>query len=395
MTPTADQINPIHLMNHQIIQDLPFGVIVVDSEWKIGDWNAWMVRISGVPRSEAQGKALADLFPDLADRGLVDKIKSVFDTERVTRVPYQEVPDFLHFDHGNAPEASHDIIQETELRPLLDFEGEVAAVCVITRDVTDHVARLSEVENLNARLGEVNSELEEANQVKSSFLDSVSHELRTPLSAVLGFVEILEDGLAESPEEEKEFLKNIRESATHLMEQINDILDIAKIQAGKLEFELQPVNLLEMLSEVQAHYHPRGKKKGVEINLEMEDFELEVLAESDRLRQVLNNVLGNALRLTDEGSITIKSFLSEETPEIVKIEVVDTGIGIAPNELDLVFEEFRKVNNSSECDYGGTGLGMSLAISLMKLMNGTIEVSSPGLRNGSTFTFRLPVAARA
>ena len=148
------------------------------------------------------------------------------------------------------------MIQDTEIRPLFDSEAEVAMVCIVVKDVTDHVRRLEEMQQLNAKLAAVNEELIKANEVKNEFLQTTSHELRTPLTAILGFVDLLENDLTESPEEEKEFLENIRNSAVHLLELINDILLAAKIQARKIELNIEPIDLIDLLTEVHALLHP-------------------------------------------------------------------------------------------------------------------------------------------
>jgi signal transduction histidine kinase len=383
------EINPVHLLNHQIVRDLPFGVIVVDRSLKVSDWNGWMERVTGLTRGQVQGRELDLFLPDLPDHDAFTKIHSVFETGRLIRISSENAEQFLNF--AEVPNHSKvlPMIQDTELRPLFDFEGEVAAVCIITHDVTERVLRLRDLETLNRSFAIAHRALEEANRVKSDFLANTSHELRTPLTSILGFVEILENDLAESRDEEKSFLANIRESAQHLLDLINNILRTAEIEAGKFEMNLRGLNLGEVLSEVLAKVHPVARHKGIEVTIEFDDFDLEVLADYEELMQVLSNVLDNAVKFTEEGSILITAYRSPEIHTQAIIQIHDTGPGIAPENMHLVFEPFRQADSSTTRRHGGTGLGLSISRSMMERMHGTIEVNSPGTGMGTTVTLRL------
>jgi signal transduction histidine kinase len=386
------EINPVHLLNHQIIRDLPFGVVVVDRELKINDWNTWMDRWSGIPRAETQGRVLTEFFPDLMERGLVDKILSVFETECALRFSYRDVTRLLNFDPKRAPKEAVSMLQDAEFRPLFDAEAEVAMVYIIVDDVTDHVLRLQEVENLNLELASLNEELTKANQVKGEFLQTTSHELRTPLTAILGFVDLLENDMAETPDEEIEFLGNIKSSASHLLDLINDILMAAKLQSRKIELSMEAIDLADMLTETHALLHPVAMKNNLHFSVDLGDLDVCIYADYQRFKQVLYNVVGNALKFTEEGNVRMSAYLSEDEPGCVVVDVTDTGIGIAPDKIALVFEQFCQADPSATRRFGGTGLGMPIAKSLMEHMNGSITISSPGLEKGATVLITIPLA---
>lgn len=383
------EINPVHLLNHQIVRDLPFGVIVVDRTLKICDWNGWMERVSGLTRGQVQGREFEQFLPDLPDRKAIPMIRSVFETGRMVEIPSDQSEQFLNFNEIPNHSKVQSMIQDTELRPLFDFEGEVVAVCIIIHDVTERVQRLRDLETLNRSFVIAHRALEEANRVKSDFLANTSHELRTPLTSILGFLEILENDLTESREEEKSFLANIRESAQHLLDIINNILRTAEIEAGKFEMAPRRLNLGEILSEVQAKIHPLARKKGLELSIDFDDFDLEVLADYDELTQVLSNILDNAVKFTNEGCIVITAFRTKESDRSAIIQVRDTGLGITPENMHLVFEPFRQADSSTTRRHGGTGLGLSISRSMMERMHGTIEVESPGVGMGTTVTLKI------
>lgn len=383
------EINPVHLLNHQIIRDLPFGVMAVDRDFRIIDWNFWMEKNTGLLRIQVQGKEISQFLPEHREREMLPVIARVFEQGKKFIFSSEVAEQFLNFSQVPNQSRIRSMIQDTEFRPLFDIEGEVAAVCILIHDVTERVIRLKDLENLNRSFAIAHKALEEANRVKTDFLANTSHELRTPLTNILGFVELLENGLAESEEEEKAFFSNIRESATHLLDSINNILRTAEIQAGKFEMNLRPVNLGEVLSEVQARIHPEIKKKGLDFAIEMEDFELAVLVDYEEFKQVLINILDNAIKFTDSGSIRVVVQRAGVADDRAEIRVIDTGHGIDPEKIKLVFEPFRQIDSSTTRKHGGTGLGLSISRSMMERMNGTIEITSPGLGQGTTVTLRL------
>jgi signal transduction histidine kinase len=248
----------------------------------------------------------------------------------------------------------------------------------------NHMA--NEVQQSFGRLEEARSSAEEASRMKSEFLANMSHELRTPLNGILGFSELLEVEL-EDPTQ-REYAHTIRVSGEHLLKLVTDVLDLAKIEAGRMDFNLTPVDLPELLREVVAMQRGYAQKKTLSIELIEAGLPSVVFADAARLRQILLNLTNNALKFNDRGGVTVRA-VSEENGERVRIEVEDTGIGISPDEQDFIFEKFRQSESFMTRSHEGTGLGLTLAKELIEHMGGKIGmVSTPGV--GSTFYVLLP-----
>jgi len=253
----------------------------------------------------------------------------------------------------------------------------IAAFCALSLWLLQRQRRIS------MRLREMKQRAESANRLKSEFLASVSHELRTPLNGVIGYSELLME-LAQD-EEQRGYARVIFDSSGHLLELLNSILDLARVEAGQMAIRLAPEDVAGMVGQVCANYRPVAQAKGVTLACEAPAG---VMLECDRTRlvQVLNNLVHNALKFTDSGRVSVHARL---TPTHCVFEVADTGCGIAPDQLEAIFERFRQVHDFETRAHGGTGLGLALCKELAELMGGGIEVrSTPG--EGSVFSVRLP-----
>ena len=238
------------------------------------------------------------------------------------------------------------------------------------------------------RLTEARHKAEEASRMKSEFLASMSHELRTPLNGIIGFAELLRDE-AES-EEARENAEIIERSSRHLLELVNSILDIAKIEAGEMVLSRQPVPLRTLASEVAAVHQGAAAAKGLGFAVEMaEDLPETVTGDPTRLRQILHNLLNNAVKFTEAGEVRLAI---ARQPAGVAFHIHDTGPGISEDMQDKVFEKFRQVDAFLTRSHGGTGLGLTLARHLVELMGGHMNLASV-VGQGSTFSFTLPLAA--
>ena len=277
-------------------------------------------------------------------------------------------------------------------------EGEDFLYSAIVRDISRRVADERRIEEFaqglevsNRRLEELNAQLEEASRLKSEFLANTSHELRTPLNGMIGFLQLVLDGMCDSPEEERDFQRQALECSRHLLGLINDVLDIAKIEAGKLSLEITPVDSGAVFDEVYTVTHVQAAQKGIRIVFEPPDENLfRVRGDFGKIKQILINLVGNSLKFTPKGSITVRAVPHLDLGHCM-FEVVDTGIGIPADRQKAIFEKFTQADGSTTRRYGGTGLGLAITRSLVELMGGIIGVQSDGPGKGTRMYFSLPV----
>jgi signal transduction histidine kinase len=244
----------------------------------------------------------------------------------------------------------------------------------------------------NARLfrelADKSRQIEVASQHKSEFLANMSHELRTPLNAIIGFSEVLTDRMfGELNEKQDEYLKDIYASGTHLLSLINDILDLSKIEAGRMELELTDFDLPTALENALMLVRERAGRRGIALQMNVDERLGEVRADERKIRQIVLNLLSNAIKFTPEGGRIEVAAVPKDG--LVEVSVSDTGVGIAPEDQEAVFEEFRQVGTAAK-KVEGTGLGLTLCRKFIELHGGKIWVKSE-LGAGSTFTFTIPV----
>ncbi|MBI5717042.1 MAG: CHASE2 domain-containing protein [Burkholderiales bacterium] len=234
---------------------------------------------------------------------------------------------------------------------------------------------------------------EEATRAKSAFLANVSHEIRTPLNALLGVAELLAQ--SELTPRQRLHVQVFRESGQALHSLINDLLDLSRIEAGRLELHPAPFDLHHALTQLVALMRARAEDKGLSLVLDVaEALPRGVLGDRLRLEQALINLVGNAVKFTSRGEVRLAALPDPQLPGMLRFDVIDTGIGIAPGKLETIFEPFAQADGSVTRLYGGTGLGLSITRSIVRLMGGSVQVQSvPGA--GSTFTLRLPLPAAA
>jgi signal transduction histidine kinase len=246
---------------------------------------------------------------------------------------------------------------------------------------------------LFAEVKDKNAALERVNHLKSQFLATVTHELRTPLHSIISYGALILEGFVEGEltAEQEEHIQFIVRRAEDLSHLVDDMLDLSKIEADRLEVKVEPLALEQSLTEVMNQLKPMASNKGLQLTIEMEDSLPMVLADSHRIRQVVINMASNALKFTEKGGVTIRCALLDRY-DMLRISVCDTGIGISPAALDYIFEAFRQADGSTTRRFGGTGLGLTIARKLIELQGGEVSVESV-VGQGSTFSFTLPVAA--
>ena len=273
----------------------------------------------------------------------------------------------------------------------------------LAKEAADQLGTAIAHATLYKELEAARQKAEEASRLKSEFLANVSHEIRTPLNGMIGFLKLILEGMADDTEEQNQFLAEAHHLSIHLLNIINDILDIAKIEAGKMELTYAPVKLDELFSDVENFMRPPAEMKNLSFRMQMPATSDEIIVQSNyqRLLQVMMNLLGNAIKFTHEGGVNVSAdlvlkkakpnFQGQEFPGMVKVCVADTGIGVSLDKQDKLFQLFSQVDGSRTRHYGGTGLGLAISQKLVEAMGGEVHFYSLGEGLGSTVTFTVPL----
>jgi signal transduction histidine kinase len=273
--------------------------------------------------------------------------------------------------------------------PIRDAAGIVIGKSLIARDISEHRRLYDQIQEQMRELEEQNRIVLLASRMKNEFLANMSHELRSPLNAIIGFGELLYDGkLGVNAELHKEVLGHILGSSQHLLRLINDILDLAKVESGTLEFCPEPVRLEELIRDVIDMLGALAMQKGIRISTEIAPEVNGVAADPSKLKQILYNYLSNALKFTpDSGRVTVR--IKPEGCDQFCLEVEDTGIGIMPEDVSRLFMHFQQLDGGTSKRYQGTGLGLALTKRITEAQGGRVGVRSvPGV--GSVFFTVLP-----
>jgi signal transduction histidine kinase len=297
--------------------------------------------------------------------------------------------------HQDQPNGIIAITLRDECKSLTAEELELA------KEVADQLGTAIAHATLYQELGTARFQAEEATRRKSEFLANVSHEIRTPLNGIMGFLKLILDDMTDSVEEEREYLQESHKLSVHLFDIIQDILDFAKIEAGKTDLELSSVNLDELFADVSNSMRLQSEQKNLSFQMVLPDTADKIVVFGDylRLKQVMINLVGNAIKFTHEGGITLSAdvvrkkirFQDREFPGIVKVRVADTGIGVSLDKQDKLFQSFSQVDGSRTRQYGGTGLGLAISQKLVEAMGGEVHFYSLGDGLGSTVTFTVPL----
>jgi len=280
---------------------------------------------------------------------------------------------------------------------MRDSEGNRVGFRGIMKDVTEQMRAQEE-------LARSKEEAETANLAKSEFLANMSHELRTPLNHILGFTElVLDRAIGELNQAQEEYLTDVYNSSRHLLALINDILDLAKVEAGKLEFTPSSIKIRDVLENSLVMIKEKALKRGIKVTTDLDNIPQSIQADERKLKQILYNLLANAVKFTPtSGSIVLAAKrltdrdklpkdMSHSSTSYLQISVEDSGIGLNKQDLERIFESFEQVESSASRQFQGTGLGLSLTKSLVELHNGKIWAESVGEGQGATFSFCIPV----
>ncbi len=404
-------LNIMPIAHEAMFMNMVDGVIVLDAQNRVIELNPAAQRIVDRKRSDTIGQpyslilpgqaGLLPLKPETTEKQAVISLGED-QTQRyygVSISPIQTRQRFsghlvlLHDDTERVKaevESRERVRLETEL-----IERKKAAVKLSRLNKELRLLNLqleAKVEERTRQLAEAVTTAEAANKAKSQFLASMSHELRTPLNAILGFSQILnEQYFGSLNEKQVEYVTDILDSGKHLLSLINDILDLSKIEAGKIELEMSTVNIKELLQNSLVMVKEKALVHGISLNIQTSDGidTMEIRGDARRLKQVMFNLLSNATKFTpDGGSITVEA--KRNGTELV-VSVSDTGIGITPEEQKELFKEFYQISSDIQNKSQGTGLGLAITKNIIEKHGGRIWVESEGLNKGSRFIFTLPI----
>jgi len=377
-----------------LIECIGDGFLVLDHEEEIIYANSSAERILRHPRQDLIRRRLADLFPELATIALAETLGA--DGRPTTiQVSLLQQGEPHSFEFGIHPHRDGIGILFRDVSERVKAELEIAMLNATMRASQELLRRKNE--ELNTSLEKVegmNERLAQADRLKGEFLANTSHELRTPLNSIIGFLQLIAEGLCESREEEQAYIHNAKDSATHLLALINDVLDIAKIEAGKMTLLVDDINMETLFHDIYSMAHIQAQQKGLSLAFEIRDKESAcVRADFHKARQVLINLVGNSIKFTDRGGILVWAEPDTERGDMMRISVRDSGIGIAPDKQRAIFEKFIQVDGTSTRRHQGTGLGLTISRNLVEMMGGQIRVHSAGVDQGTTMSFTLPLGS--
>ena len=356
--------------NRSLIESSLDPLVTIGADGMISDVNQATVMVTGAPREVLVGSPFSRYFtdPEKADAGY----KLVFQHGTVRDYPLE----IMHRDGRLIP-----VLYNATL--YRDMNGIIAGIFAAARDIT-------ELKQAEAQLTQAKTEAEAANRAKSFFLANMSHEIRTPMNGVFGMTQLLE--MTELTPEQHGYVISIKQCGKNLLSLINDILDLSKIESGKITVELAQFSLKQCINDVVLMQKSAAHEKGLALDVIVDGSVPFVLAGDQlRVKQILLNLLGNAVKFTSRGKISVSVKLLEKRDDsvLVQIAVRDSGIGISPENLEAIFKPFVQEETSTTRVYGGTGLGLTISLRLAELMGGTITVEScPD--SGSCFTVTLP-----
>jgi PAS domain S-box-containing protein len=352
-----------------IVDSMDDGVLVVDQNDRVVDANPAILKLIGREKDAVIGKPLAAIL----DKG-GDLLRYFLNREQV------ETNITVHI-------AGSERSFQLRISDLYNRRRELTGRIAVLHDITT-------LHETNTALEIARQQAEQATQLKSLFLATMSHELRTPLNAIIGYTELMLSGIVgELGEKQYEYSERVLLNSHHLLKLINDVLDLSKIEAGRMDLVQEPFSVSDWVTTIKTQTSVLAEEKNIEFITEIDpNLPPSLTGDGPRLKQVAINLLSNAFKFTEKGAVVFK--LQQASNSTWTMTVTDTGIGIAPHLQETIFSEFRQADNSSSRQYGGTGLGLAIVRKLALAMGGNVRVTS-ALGTGSTFTVTLPLIAQA
>jgi signal transduction histidine kinase len=341
------------------LENIGEGLSVFDSRGRLIAWNSRFCELLELPPDLPVGAPLCDILMLQAARGDFGRDD-----------PSAEVAKRLEWFYRDVPTTKERVTPRGRILQISRRAMPDGAIVSVYSDVTD--LKASERKLIQAR-----SQAEMANHAKSEFLANMSHELRTPLNAIIGFSEIIAHELFGPLGNEKylDYMKDIHQSSLHLLSIINDVLDMSKIEAGKLELSKEPLNIRHLIGEVVRMMRERAESRGIELVTKLSDREVEIWADERAMKQIFLNLLSNAIKFSRDGGEVCIRVLSDE-PGLAVVEFEDHGIGMNEEELQRALQPFGQAKPSTTRNYGGTGLGLPITKGLIEAHGGKLAIES-------------------
>ncbi len=357
-----------------------YALIMLDTDGRVAMWNVGAERLKGYRADEIIGKHFSIFYPPK----VVARATPDWELEVAAAEGRFEDEGWRVRKDGTRFWAS------VVITAMRDDDGVLRGFGKVTRDFTDRKRAERELAMLNQKLAEQNEELARVSRAKTDFMAMMSHELRTPLNSIIGFSEVLLDQkFGPLNDRQSRYVRNVHDSGRHLLGLINDLLDLSKIEAGRLDIVPQPCAPRALVADAAATLQPLADQKKVRLEIEpATGKQLVIRADGARVKQVLYNLLSNAIKFTPAGGAVRVSYAPSPSPGMLRISVADTGSGISPDDQARLFAAFTQLDNAK--DQGGTGLGLALVKQLVELMGGRVGVAST-VGAGSTFWIDLPL----
>ena len=356
------------------LHNTPLGAIFWDVNFKVTDWNNSAKKIFGYSKEEALGKHANEL---IIPKEIQVQIENVFN-HLLTQTGGEKIT------NENITKEGKRILCDWYNDVLTDLNGKVTGVASLIDDITDK-------KKMTTELIKAKEKAEELHKLKSNFLSNMSHELRTPMVGILGFIEILENEI-EKPELQ-EYATFIHEAGNRLMESLNLILNLTKIETKKMSIELSKIDVIKNIKKTKSTFDKMAADKNIYLIFESTVEQLEAETDEKMFDQIINNLVNNAVKFTEKGGVTV-SVNKIRNKSYLEIKVKDTGIGIPKDKQEIIWEEFRQVSEGTERMFEGIGLGLTITNNFVNQLGGEIKLKSE-LGKGSTFAVLLPIREKS